>query len=231
MSTTIIQRTISAATQEAISFSNSAIARSIPIPSGWNSIRLGMRLHFTQGTFVTPVRFAFGLCHGTTNLINSNSTDHFAGIWSDSGFTSNGVIAGSVYFNVNLKPMTRVGTVITTGANITADSRYGNTANLSTADRGILFLDVTKGSPNYTMNAWFNVNGTAPDYPESAFAVMMNEAAAPGGNSLYPDPSNGTGQTIAVDEGANGVLNALSVWWNQSSVTLEVCDFGFSVLS
>lgn len=231
MSTTIIQRTISAAMQKAISFSNSAIARSIPIPSGWNALRIGMRLHFTQGTFVSPVRWAFGLCHGTTNIINSDTTDNFAGVWSDSSFSSNGSSAGDVYFGINWRPMTRVGTLITTGTQIVASTSFGNTANLNTADRMPFFVDITKGSPNYTMNVWYPAHlGTAIDYSEDEFQTMLQEQSNPQRNGA-DIMSHGTDQTIAVDEAGNGALNALSVWWNQIGPTLEVCDLGFAIFS
>jgi hypothetical protein len=230
MSTTIIERTIASATQEAISFSDSAIARLIPIPSGWTKIRIGLRLHFTQGTFVTPTFFAVGLCHGTTKLVNGIDCDHFAGVISDSGFTSNGNTAGSVYFNVNMRPFTRTSSGLSVGTNIAADTRYGNTANLNSADRSPLFVDITKGSPDYTMNIWDSKLGTAHDFTEANFQVMLNDKINPqyDGNAIL---DTGTDRTIAVDEAADGAFNALSVWWNQSGVTMEVCDLGFAVLA
>jgi hypothetical protein len=59
---------------------------------------------------------------------------------------------------------------------------------------------------------------------------MLNDKINPqfDGNAIL---DTGTDRTIAVDEAADGAFNALSVWWNQSGVTMEVCDLGFAVLA
>ena len=229
-SATVNQRTISGQVQKAIVLVNDCFVRPVPIPNGWTTVRVGLRLHFTTGSISSPI-MAVGLCAGSSNKICDASTSHFVGIIANGGFTNNGPGCGAVYFSVPLKAYKRVGTTDTIGSNITGDSRYGNSADANCADRGILFIDITKGSPNYTINAWYMANGTAPDVSKAIFENMLNTLQGPlqydGGVNMV----HGTDQTVAVNEGTDGTLDSLCVYWNQTAVSMEICDHGFAVLA
>jgi hypothetical protein len=123
-----------------------------------------------------------------------------------------------------------VGTTLTTGTAFSADWRIGANGSAGAFRMG-MYLDITKGSPNYTLKLWgaLGIPGTAQDLSASSFLTSMT-AATP---TLFGVTSaiGSSNQTIAVDEGANGTLNAINCWWNQSVVTPILSDIAIAVLS
>lgn len=236
MSATVTTRTISAVNDNTVVMLNSVWGRAINLPGGWNSMRIGMRAQFTNvsGSIGSTPRFAIGLCHNTVNMVGDATTDNFVGaITNGATWSWNGPGAGSVLFSDPLVPATRVGSTLTTGTQFTGDFRYGaNTA--AGAFRMGFYLDITRGSPNFTLQAHGTLGfpGTAGDLSSNDFYNSMTAAS---GSLIVTTPggiaSDSPTETIAVNEGLNGTLNTLSVWWNNAVSPLEISDITFAVLS
>jgi len=246
----IKQRTISAATQNAIQMFNATWARSVNLPGGWNRVRVGMRFHMTDaGNLTGQPTFAIGLCSGTANQYGDATTTHFVGMvievnpaatWSSGTTTYNLGTTGSCWF-----PRVRIGTSNTTGTALIGSTGYcfaiNKRAATSTADRQLHFVDIIKGSPNYTFHAPFSIWDTAAGCSDPVFCgdvsafnflnyMGQNDPAPTESASYHANPGT-SGPTLAVDEGANGVLNAVNLYWNRVDAAVEVCDVAVAILA
>jgi hypothetical protein len=218
----IKSRTYSSVVDNRVALSNSHFARPHGI-STWTTLRIATRVSITDSgaSLTSTPEFAFGLCAGTTNIYKDATTDHFAGVrtslatWTRT--TTNTVLnyqtAGGAW-----QPLKRISTTTTTG---TVIAGYGaNFAVVAAANRYLMFLDILKGSPNYTFTmfilsgATFSVDATAADFLAQAPLVTPN---------FNYHAVTGT-TTLAVDEVANGTLNAVNFYWDHSDANIEISD-------
>ena len=127
----------------------------------------------------------------------------------------------------------KVGTTITDAANPAAGSR----SSLDTSIRCALMLRITKGSPNFTIdtcgvndatgivdlsyagliagisdNTWSNTDITFESYIAGGAGYINND-----------------GNTLAVDEGANGSLDSICVAWTGQNNDLEVSELVYRI--
>jgi len=238
MATVIVARTIGGATETAAQLNNSCFARQVALPASWAHIRVGIRYHFGAVPSLNLYGgiFALGFCSGTTNLYGDASTTHFAGM------QIGGSAALWTFYNVsppyqyqtasaNNVFVVKVATVVTASTTfLSAASNYvAAGAQQASADRCMLFLDLVKGSPNYTFTVPFYLGtGVPQDATSDQFLGYMQQ--------LTPAPTGYTTSTnalpMAVSEATNGYFNAASVYWNQTgNWVLEVCDFAVAVLA
>lgn len=228
----IIQRTISAQADNRVVLQNSQDARPLPFGSSWTRLRIGVRLHMRQYSEVgnitglgingTPPRFAFGLVSGTTNLFGDASTTHFIGVrWNATTWT----LTGSNRFlvsNGSVIPIKKVGTTVTSGSAFFPTSQWGIGAGAESnaADRTVLFLDITKGSPNYTLQlfGWINTGVAPVDVSFANFKEQMILSAPSISGHAMSDT-----QDIAITE-LDGAFNAVTFSWNQTLPQIEIED-------
>lgn len=224
---TIIQ---SVASEKAAEMTNSTWARPIAIPSNWTKLRVGVRCRCNDlgfGPSGTP-RFAVGLSNGTTNIIGDASATHFVGVitdtvtWQYSGGTN------GVYFGISPKPYKQVNGVDTFGTALSADARLQFLATNTSCC--FWFIEIIKGSPNYTFNIFANIAAVVGGGGPTAGQFLSNLQAAAGG-CVQTSHAYGTSQTLAVNEGANGTLNAVNVWWNQAAFFIDLYDVGIALIA
>lgn len=214
---------------------NSTWARSVTLPASWSKIRLGLLHHMPNASAGTNITGTPGLYLGFCHLINPNqgnligdaTTDHFVGVFTNSAtWTYNAGAScpanNALFFNIVMTPVVNVAGTPTTGSNIATDWITSACDGLRT----LTFLDVTKGSPNYTLNLYGNTSGSAADVTIGSF--LTNVALSSPGLSGYGFQ---TSQTIAVNEGSNGTLNAVNVYWNRADVQFNWCALAVAVLA
>lgn len=225
MASVIKVRTISAVTETSIQMVNSHFARLISIGTGWNKVRVGIRLHMedTGVDAVSTPRFAMGFCSGTANQFGDATTTHFVGILSDAATWS--VAPGVRYAAANMfKPAKKVGVTTTLGA--TAFGTVFIPAPASTANRNLMFVDITKGSPNYSFHQFATSATPTTDVSAATFLSQMELATPSLTEHTYYGP-----QTLAVDEGADGTLDAINFSWDRTNPYIEICDIAVAILS
>jgi len=86
--------------------------------------------------------------------------------------------------------------------------------------RSLLYLDITKGSPNYTLKPYLMTAAQAQmDFTAADFLDGLEQAGTPivNGQTL----NTVTAVTIACDETA-GALNTVDLFWNRAAYALEV---------
>ena len=239
----IVQRTISGGTEQAASMFNSSWARPVVLTPGWTHARVGCRLHFTStGAGLTggPL-FAYGFNSGTANQYGTPTTQNFIGIAFDAATWSYDGSGTSPVYSVPLngsQPVlrTRIGTTNTDlRANAGgANASFNAGASTNTADRQISFVDVSTGSPNYTIKAPFlcglgNPNIPVGDVTAANFLNYMGQ--------LVPTPTEGQYQTASLNSFATpfsesvNPLNAINFYWNRVDLQPELCDIAVAVLA
>lgn len=196
-----------------IVMTNARFARPLPSAflSGWTKIRVALFLQLVDSAadITGTPRFAVGLCAGSTNIIGDTTTDHFVGVMSTSATWTRSTSA--IRYSSIIGPSKRVGTTITPG------TAFATTMTMHTTNPALFFVDITKGSPNYTVQGFYNAAVGAAATTEANFLSISVMAVPAHTNHVLP-----AAQTIAADEDVDGVLNHACVWWNQTTPTISV---------
>lgn len=201
---------------------NSHFARSISFAAGWTTLRVGLRLHMRNiGTDITGTpRFAFGLCSGTSNIFGDASVTHFVGALSSAASWTYGTGTPNYYYDPSqMVPAKKVGSTLTTGATFGQSVFAASAAVGGSERRAMMFVDITTGSPNYTLKLWASGTATIPDQSNATFLAQMENNPPSLANYTYS-----AGKTIAVNEGTDGTLNAINVSWDRTTPVIEICD-------
>lgn len=224
MAITILDRTISAVVDKRIVVSNGTWVRPIPFAT-WSQLRFGIRFHMRDsGANLTGTpRFVMGVCSGSTNIYGDASTDNFAGIRTNSATWTRSAADYSVAVNAFV-PTKKVGSTITDGTILNTTMRFTNGAAAATADRGVIFVDVNKGSPNYTFDI-FRAGTSVADISQMTFLEQM-EVGAPS----ITNYSTVTTAAFAVDE-TGGSFDHLSFFWDRTTPEIEICDIAVARLA
>lgn len=224
MASVIKTRTISAVVDNRIQLANSNFARPLPaaLVGAWTKIRVGVRLIMdnTAADLGSTPKFSIGLCSGSTNLLLDATTTHFVGVQST--LSSWTYTAGPPVFygtnNITFSPTKRVGSTVTQGTALGTGAKF--MADPTTTNRFMFFVDITTGSPNFTIAVpMYRDLSTAGDVTLTNFLAQV-ELASPS-FTLHGAVS---GQTLAVNEGVDGTLNHATVAWDRTTPVIEICD-------
>lgn len=228
-SSSIKSRTYSSIVDNRIALSNSNFARPHGVGS-WSKLRVALRISGTDsGASLTAPEFAFGLCAGTTNIYKDGTTDHFAGMRTTGNWTrttNSGILnyqtGGGIW-----QPFKRIGTTTTTSTNLAGAGIIVSANAATVATRYLLFLDILKGSPNYTFSLFdpnggnFAADATASDFLTQAVLTTPS----------FSGHVVNASATLAVDEATNGTLNCVNLYWDQIDPKIELSDLAIVRLS
>ena len=185
----------------------------------WSTIRIGLQYSFdgTASNITSTPVLALGVCNGNTDVMVSATADHVVG-WKNVNPTFTHTVGPPAYFNASSATMQvfkKVGAVVST-ANMTNLVQNHNNA---TDRRAGLFLEIVKGSPNFTIGV-SRINTTAAaqaDLTDSEFLsimelTLMSDIATVKAGYVWVTPVN-----LAVDETVDGVLNNIFVFWDRTT--------------
>ena len=238
-----MQYIISAATDNGVELVRECIARPVSFSSGWSKIRIGARIVMSDlsgnenlaggngvNTTNPGVQFAIGMCSGSANLLCDASTTHFVGVGSNPADTWTRESAETLWDFITYKGIVKVGTSTTYSSAVNGTNNQwgqGTSANWTPTPQ-MIFCDITKGSPNYTIGGFFITNGQVAGAQTSATfkSDMVLATPSEGGMTVASAP-----QTMAVDEGSNGTLNHVCISWNRTDFRPTIMDLAFVVLS
>lgn len=220
MSSTIVTRVINAANDNVISMNNSSWARPISLPANWSKVRLGFRAHFGPNVAITNQTWAMGLCSGTTALVGDYNTTNFVGVISYQGMNnSGGQVRGAC------KAATKVGTTLTLGTALLTDM-FGPAGAVTDNNLEMFFVDITKGSPNYTVAQFGpNNNGGIAACTQAQYLTQVISAVP-----AFLDHGLTGGVTIAASE-TPGAFNAICAWWDNPNMLFEITDLAVVLLA
>jgi hypothetical protein len=155
----------------------------------------------------------FGLCSGTTAVYGDATPTHCVGVrWTTA--SSN---AGNTY-GIKPLPTVNVGGATTDGTQFAVASYYHNQSATESGTHPLI-IEITKGSPNYSLRI---LSKQASGFIDTSLATMVGVV-----NMNTPVLANFTwaaAQTVAVDEAANGTLNAVCFYWAEDVYNMEVSD-------
>lgn len=196
------------------------------IGNTWNHIRIGLRLSVNATAAITSGDFMVGVCNGVNSVYGDQTPTHCVGVRSSATPNPNfGYNAGPPAFLQQINP---VGVVVVSGTE-TVGSAIGLTdwkiSASPTDTRSVFMVELTKGSPNYTITAGY-LSGTSADISLTDFLTAM-ETTLVNINGWNANYKKGADVTMAVNE-ANGILNGIVISWGNASATLENSDVAYA---
>jgi hypothetical protein len=227
---TIGSRLFNLVADKYLTLPNEEFVRTLAIGTDWNKIRLGVLLAVTpDGTNnLGGVALMLGVCSGKTNPYGAASTTNFVGAalhTSNPGGTTGtlnyGAGSGNPYFSSGGSwPATRVGAGLVAGTG--AAVSFILTSNVgSTQRRSPLYVDIQKGTPNYTITRW------VPDLSQGPFQSGDCSPANFLTSLEVPTPTwqniNLTSSSAALAASETpGALDTFDLFWNKAAFPLEV---------
>jgi len=202
---------------------NAEVIRAPIYLDDWAQIRIGLRGAWTNvaATIAGTPRFAFGVCNGSSFGYGSSLSANVLGYRTNHDFTR--TVGTIVYINPfsggSGKFFNKVGATISDVA-ITGGSNGYFSAD--SAVRSYVGLQITRGSPNFTLQMTAAHTGTevAIDVTDDKFTQYMEQTPllASAGH-IASNVIN-----VPVDEVTNGVLNYFFIYWERT-----VQQFGFDI--
>ena len=235
MNTTMLNRTIGGVDDTRAVLLNSEAKRTLSAGSTWTKCRLGIRCCINAGSSITSPILAMGLCTAITDGYGRDSTYvvgvRFHGASLD--YTAGPPAYLAAHSASDWTPFTKIVGAITDGSTVTSSAAM--VASAPTTNRSCLFVEITKGTPNWTFQ--FGAPTTAAavqtDISIGDFNVEMQypDWATYALSSWLSGYNIGSPVTLAVSEATYGYLITPIVYWNQSSTTLEISDLIWSRLA
>jgi hypothetical protein len=207
MASTIQSQTIGSA-DLCIALAASQFGRAHGCGDNWNTLRVALNYNVeTTGASLAGTVLRVGLCKGTANMPGDATTDNSYGIKFQQAwlYLAGPPVRYAQYTTGDPFAFTRVGTTETTSV-----TNVQPLISAVSSCRCSLFVDIIKGSPNYTFKMLF-LSGTAVDVTPAAFLGQISAVTPALTNHTYSSP---TGTSLAVNTGLNGVLDTVYVGWN-----------------
>ena len=216
--------------------SGSSFRRQLGIGTSWTRLRVGVRMRFLSeqadffdyGTGMTP-RFGIGLSQGTGSVFRRATAGHWFGAistgstWQVNPSGSPG--AGSYNFSfLSMAPAKKVGSTLTVGTNFAQSVSVGGGFQTSAdinLSQTMIFMDVTKGSPNYSFRIFTIANPANGGGQSRATWLSQMQLSTP----TQINYSFQAAQTVAVDETADGAVDSINIF-NELPIEAELWDVG-----
>lgn len=195
-------------------FARPAIDAVFPVGGAWSKIRVGIRCAITDsgGSLSGTPRFGIGVCSGSSNILGDATPAHWVGAITNDSSVSRAAGPPVNYAFNPLVPAKNVAGTLTTGSSFGAFF-------VNVGEFGMWFIDITKGSPNFSVQCFVRSNSTGGSFSQTDFFNTVTVESA----TLTSHAFTST-QTIAVDETADGDLDHGNLWWNQTVSSWDVSD-------
>lgn len=223
MSNSIASRTISAANDRRIVLGSGQAKRRPIYLATWTKVRFAIRFSFDGSANITGTPLLFmGMCGGVVN----GYANTYANALGFASISSTWTLAGTpaYYGNPLFKARKRLDTTNIDGSN--NFSAYLGAAPASI--RNALVVEITKGSPNFTLNAVCPTTtaGAQTDISELQLVNMMEAATMAGAAAVVSGygEAGASNFSVAMDEAANGYLDCFDIYWDRSTVPLEISN-------
>jgi len=207
-------------TDKGLTLSNEEFVRSLSVGSNWSRIRIGIHFGFRTAFLNFSCVSVLGLCSGKTNPFNAGSTTNFLGMnWgSEQSATANWTyFYGPPLYDISqgMTVLKRVGSTTTIGPYYSGDEYW--LCNTDQNYRACAFMDITKGSPNWTVSAYNIVTNTTT---ATFLGALTTDTVPPPGATTRINA-----QTFAFDEVAGG-LDTLDIYHNSTVQPLDIWYVG-----
>lgn len=205
---------------------NGQARREFDFLDDWQTVRIGMLLSFAAvATIPGSPRLKFGICAGVADEegVADATTSHFLGMTTNSSdLTYNAGPTQYLDTGGSAQSIVKVGGTQTTISNALTLKFSAD----PTLVRSALFVEVVKGSPNFTVSfAGATSAGAAQtDITPALFLQMMEAASLSDLNAIVSGYTTGGHQSVAIDEATNGEFTGLNIYWDKASVGCEISE-------
>jgi hypothetical protein len=214
--------------QKYISMQNDELVRQLGISNDWNRLRIGVLFAIEASQTIYDADFVIGACNYGQNGdgIYSWSCPNWCGVgFTDYDGSTNLAYTGGAapYFTGYQYSTYRVGnTRAWWGGNV---SPTYMPASVGTPQRrGIWIIQVTKGSPNFSVDAW-GVNSASLVAQDWTYENLI-EATAQNNNPPFVGTTALVRWAAPTASGAisesNGIMDSVSVAWKNMTYALEI---------
>lgn len=212
---------------KALQLANEIYQRSLAIGTNWTRLRLGLMYAITpDGTAnLSGVKFALGLVAFGGGTFGQQTVGHYLGaIFSTDGNVDGGALTyqaggGNPYFSsTGIRLFLQVGSAVNYRAN--RGTIYHPATSGTVARRGVIFFEAQKGTP-WIIRAWgMPSSAMSRDFGWGHFQTTIEQP----GDTLNLDGHTllGVGDTVTVDQAANGALDSVTLFWNKSQQPIEI---------
>lgn len=212
---------------------NSQWAAKLTIGNDWTTIRIGWRYTFDNtGANLGAAKFYVGMLSnpvpGLTNGPLNATCSHFVGMFPNSSNWSylNSTPPNARYSRGSVdSAFKKIGSTTTIGTN--ANESLVQISATPSTQRPIAMIEITKGSPNYSVRSAGNQSGYTPD---KSYATLYNNFANPSWATAVANMTLGTSSNIgsvAADE-ADGILNAICFAWDRLTPRCYISEVLFA---
>jgi hypothetical protein len=239
MSVNIDTVTISAIEDRRLELGNAQAARVIDIGTSWTRLRVGCRIAFDDsGANITGTpRLYLGVMAspsvGMANGPLGATTSHFVGlIFGNATLTRN---AGPPAYYSGITGATNImGKKVGAAISFAAANVTMNLSAAPATNRCVMIAEITKGAPNFTLQALSNSATAVNDITLARFLSAM-EIDTMAGVEAYLDQFAAHGLvapgSLAVSEGVDGFLNAVCVAWDRSTPLVHISDMMYAKMA
>lgn len=190
-------------------------------------MRFALRWHMRDsGANLTGTpRLNVGLCSGSGvgSFVSDATTAHFVGVRTPNATWTRSVDDYVMTGVTAWLPTKRINTTFTDGSALATSWSIGNQAVANRAERSLFFIEITKGSPNYSFQIFYfpNAAGAVADVSKATF----DAEARVGGTPVVTGHALSSAITLAVDEATNGTLDHVHIYWDRATPEVEITDY------
>lgn len=193
---------------------------SFMLATNWVKIRIGMRICMSDGGGdLNGCNFWVGVCSGNTSIYGdvSGPAHAFGMSLFGNGFSVLARATAPTRYLSTVSGVTTTVAGVQTGAGADCEPA---TANIFCSDtsRTAYFVDITKGSPNFSATYFRNTSATATDLDKATFDAQVIMAVPTITNHGMSNAS-----VSGVDEATNGYFDHINVYWSRST-TIKISD-------
>lgn len=223
MSATIV--TVSASKR--LDLSNGQALRRPIYLNNWTTVRIGLRLCFPSAAAIvgTP-RLYIGMGSGLTAGVGDATTTNFIGVVTNGATWSRSLSGAQAYTLIGgIIVVKKVG--VTTTFHGTGNMTATNHGSMDAAFQSVILVEITKGSPNYTVNVGLPTSNSgviAVNITDANMDAYMSLPIGMAGIGAVSNPNIvavTTNNTLAMSEVA-GVLDCLQIYWDKTAAPCEI---------
>ncbi len=195
------------------------------VEGSWSRLRIAVSGSFTDsgGPVIGYPRLAIGVCSGSTNVMVAGSADHVVGGITGSaswGRNPNDDFNQASYtFPAKmLSAFKKVGSTLTEQAPASGTSLFSASMGLPP---NVLMIEIAKGSPNYTIQS-IAPSGNLGQWNTVPLPYLLHAMLASSIHNAmsffdFPYDDYVLTTSLPVDEGTDGVLDHIFVYWDRTS--------------
>lgn len=231
MALQILERVVNTETDRRLVLFNAQLVRQMAIGSSWTTLRVAVRWALQGVDNIAAPLIYVGICSGTAHAYASDYCQHMVGCQIGSlasTATYSGTAPETFSINASSVPSKRIGhTTSALSASTILSNPVRIAGNAESRNSGFVMQFRKGGGTTWYLQTCspasqaLTSNKTYDQLRDALTLPTMSNVAT---YLAYAASSEIQNTSLAVDEGANGALNALCVFWNNPNIGLEISD-------